>query len=97
VNYGVLGVLDWLHSTDASFRSSRQYEQHKTYFSLSAYNNTAAASTAPQHNKGVEADDEKRGAGAVGGLGREERKECSSGRVSGSGLGLMGLAEMSEI
>ncbi|XP_039265962.2 fatty acid hydroxylase domain-containing protein 2-like [Styela clava] len=32
--YGVLGILDRLHNTDAKFRSIKQYERHQTYFSL---------------------------------------------------------------
>ena len=32
-NFGVLGILDHLHGTDANFRASKQYERH--YMSLS--------------------------------------------------------------
>lgn len=34
VNYGVMGVLDWLHGTDHAFKQSKQFRRHKTYFSL---------------------------------------------------------------
>ena len=37
VNYGVMGWLDYLHGTDSSFRSSEQYQRHKTYFSVDSY------------------------------------------------------------
>jgi hypothetical protein len=30
-NFGVLGVLDWLHGTDVIFRQSRAYDRH-VYF-----------------------------------------------------------------
>ena len=36
-NFGVLGLLDWLHGTDETFRHSTQYEHHKTYFSVGGY------------------------------------------------------------
>ncbi|XP_021348241.1 fatty acid hydroxylase domain-containing protein 2-like [Mizuhopecten yessoensis] len=31
-NYGVLGVLDWLHGTDKQFRKSKQSRRHKVIF-----------------------------------------------------------------
>ena len=37
VNYGVVGLLDWLHGTDAAFRQSDQYEHHKTFFTVGEY------------------------------------------------------------
>ena len=37
VNFGVLGLLDWLHGTDGPFRASQQYRYHKTFFSAGAY------------------------------------------------------------
>jgi len=33
VNFGVLGILDYLHGTDVMFRESIQYIRHKTYYS----------------------------------------------------------------
>ena len=87
-------MLDWLHSTDTAFRSARQYEQHKTYFSLSAYHNAAAVvPTPPQASiKGADREDEKKVTAAQ----HVERKECQRTAI-GSGLGLMGGLEMSEI
>lgn len=38
----MLGVLDYLHGTDVSFRSSEQYKRHKTYFSVDSYRPVAA-------------------------------------------------------
>ncbi|XP_069114134.1 fatty acid hydroxylase domain-containing protein 2-like [Argopecten irradians] len=32
-NYGVLGILDWLHGTDKHFRKSKQSRRHKLIFS----------------------------------------------------------------
>ena len=93
MNYGVLGVLDWLHSTDAAFRSSRQYNQHKTYFSVSAYDNTAAA-VRGQAKKGIDTEDEKKTTASAG-TQQEERKQCQ--RSAGSGLGLMDSLEGGEL
>jgi len=36
-NFGVLGVLDFFHGTDKTFRQSRQFKTHRTYFSLDEY------------------------------------------------------------
>eukprot|EP01136_Pigoraptor_vietnamica_P029353 Opistho-1_new@87445 len=33
-NYGVIGVLDYLHGTDKKFRASKQFLNHKTLLSL---------------------------------------------------------------
>jgi len=32
--YGVLGILDRLHNTDAQFRASKNYQRHIMHFSL---------------------------------------------------------------
>jgi methylsterol monooxygenase len=33
-NYGILGILDWLHGTDALFRDSVSYKRDRMFFSL---------------------------------------------------------------
>jgi len=33
-NFGALGFLDWFHGTDAHFKTSPQFKNHQTYFSL---------------------------------------------------------------
>eukprot|EP01137_Pigoraptor_chileana_P008251 Opistho-2@54813 len=33
-NFGVIGILDYLHGTDQKFRSSKQFQNHKTLLSL---------------------------------------------------------------
>ena len=35
-NFGVLGVLDWLHGTDAIFRQSRAYDRHVYFFNTTS-------------------------------------------------------------
>ncbi|XP_014261076.1 fatty acid hydroxylase domain-containing protein 2 [Cimex lectularius] len=32
--YGVLGILDWLHGTDLTFRASPHYKRHQTFLTL---------------------------------------------------------------
>jgi len=54
-NFGVLGVLDYLHSTDGVFRGSAQYGRHRTYFSLDDYPNSMAATTAAIANAATSA------------------------------------------
>ncbi|KAH9506524.1 Fatty acid hydroxylase domain-containing protein 2, variant 3 [Dermatophagoides farinae] len=34
VNYGILGILDWLHGTDKIFRKSKYFQNHRIYFGL---------------------------------------------------------------
>jgi len=36
-NFGVIGLLDYLHGTDAAFRQSAQFQRHRVYFSLEDY------------------------------------------------------------
>jgi len=36
-NFGVLGLLDYIHGTDTEFRRSRQYQEHRTYFGVDDY------------------------------------------------------------
>jgi methylsterol monooxygenase len=36
-NFGVLGLMDYLHGTDIEFRASTQYLEHRTYFSFDEY------------------------------------------------------------
>lgn len=38
--FGVLGVLDWLHGTDAIFRSSRAYDRHVFFFNTTPMKET---------------------------------------------------------
>lgn len=33
-NFGVFGILDWLHGTDKLFRKSVQFKRHKIFFGL---------------------------------------------------------------
>lgn len=33
-NYGILGILDWLHGTDVSFRRSEAFQRHRVLLSL---------------------------------------------------------------
>ena len=108
VNYGVLGVLDWLHSTDAVFRASKQYEQHKTFCSLSQYDNLAVT-RATQKTISSSSGSKLRVATADESINREaaadkcRESEARSGisatvrRMSGVGLGLAGLVEAGEI
>jgi len=55
VNYGVMGVLDWIHGTDQLFKQSEQYEHHKTYFTLDEYipaqSNSNRQTSKEQHNQ----------------------------------------------
>jgi len=36
-NFGVLGLLDYIHGTDRQFRQSRQFQQHRVYFTFDDY------------------------------------------------------------
>jgi len=33
-NFGLLGILDWIHGTDTHFRASPQFKNHRVFFSL---------------------------------------------------------------
>ncbi|KAH8024707.1 hypothetical protein HPB51_001036 [Rhipicephalus microplus] len=33
-NYGILGILDWLHGTDGAFRQSEAYQRHRLLLSF---------------------------------------------------------------
>ncbi|XP_011663545.1 fatty acid hydroxylase domain-containing protein 2 isoform X2 [Strongylocentrotus purpuratus] len=37
-NYGVLGILDWLHGTDVNFRKSKQFQRHKALLGVKPLN-----------------------------------------------------------
>ncbi|XP_041456871.1 fatty acid hydroxylase domain-containing protein 2-like isoform X2 [Lytechinus variegatus] len=37
-NYGVLGILDWLHGTDTNFRKSKQFMRHKALLGFKPLN-----------------------------------------------------------
>ena len=95
VNYGVLGILDWLHSTDATFRASRQYEQHKTFFTLSAYPNTAQAAAAfASTSKPTHAEDDRKTAAESAKREEDERKEFRSALGSGLDLKRVNVGEI---
>lgn len=36
-NYGVLGILDWIHGTDKEFRASEKFPYHHFFFGLENY------------------------------------------------------------
>ncbi|KPM06166.1 hypothetical protein QR98_0046390 [Sarcoptes scabiei] len=36
VNYGILGLLDWIHGTDKQFRESKYFAKNRIYFSLNS-------------------------------------------------------------
>ncbi|XP_072171105.1 fatty acid hydroxylase domain-containing protein 2-like [Diadema setosum] len=39
-NFGVLGILDWLHGTDVNFRKTKQFQRHFTLFGLTPVNDS---------------------------------------------------------